>query len=154
MSFLTRPAAYRPLATLLRPSSRAFATTTIRPAGTDYGSKQSGHEQGINEKNPMSHLEHPGPESPASTGQAQSGSDKSGASQPQSGSSGQKSSDQGSSGGKPTIQKPESGAEDQNPEVRKHNEEVKNRNASQSGEKDEKVDKGFWKGKSQALHFC
>ena len=91
-----------------------------------------GHEQGINEKNPKNHLEHPGPESPvASQGkQSNSGSDA-------------------SAGAKPTINQPESAAESQNEDVKKHNAEMANRaekTANQLGEKDNKVDKKFWQG--------
>lgn len=131
-------------------STRTFTTTARQSGGTDYGSKQSGYEQGINKANPMKHLEHPGPESPVASGQVK-GSDTSGASQTES--KGQQSgggaSSGGSSAGKPTIQKPYSAAEDQDPEVRKHNEEMRNRadrSVNQLEESDNKVDKNFWKG--------
>lgn len=126
------------MTSLLRISFRAprahlfTYSTRLAPrrfASTDYGSKQSGHEQGINEDNPKKHLEHPGPEPPATKGQGQSSESKGGAS--------------------PAIHQPSSGAEEQDLEVKKHNEEMKNRadkSANQLSEEDNKVDKKFWKG--------
>lgn len=110
----------------------SVAAAPRRFASTDYGSKQSGHEQGINENNPKRHLEHPGPEAPATKadkGPPANSGDKDGAS--------------------PKIQQPKSASEDQSEEVRKHNEEMQNRHevsANQLGEEDNKVDKKFWKG--------
>lgn len=145
MASIIRSSVFRSSQTL-RQSTRTFTTTSRQYAGSDYGSKQSGYEQGINEKNPMKHLEHPGPESPAASGQVK-GSDTSGASQTES--KGQQSGSSGSSKGKPTIQKPYTAAEDQDPEVKKHNEEMKHRadrSMNQLDESDNKVDKNFWKG--------
>lgn len=126
---------------LRAPASRltrsSFATVPRRFASTDYGSKQSGMEQGINENNPKRHLEHPGPESPATkagNGPAPNSGDKDGAS--------------------PKINQPKSASEDQNEEVRKHNEEMRNRHevsANQLGEEDNKVNKQFWTGELNLL---
>jgi len=107
---------------------------------------QSGQEQGINQDNPKKHLEHPGPEPPsvAKKGQTQSSS-----SSPTSSTS--SSSSSGSEGGaQPKIHQPSSPAENDNPDVKKHNEEMKNRHevsANQLSEDDNKVDKQFWKGR-------
>lgn len=120
---------------------RLTATRLVRPpvayvprrfAG-DYGSVQSGHDQGVNEDNPKKHLEHPGPEPPSTK-------------------SGTTSSSSGSQG----IKQPKSAAEDENEEVRKHNEEMKNRaekSANQLAEEDNKVDKKFWTGRCTANDF-
>ena len=104
-----------------------------RFASGDYGSVQSGQEQGVNQDNPKKHLEHPGPEAPstkASNGPAANSGDKDGAS--------------------PKIHQPKSAAEDQDEDVRKHNEEMRNRSeksVNQLGEDDNKVNKKFWTGK-------
>ncbi|EXJ87820.1 hypothetical protein A1O1_04747 [Capronia coronata CBS 617.96] len=100
-------------------------------------------EQGTHEKNPMSHLEHPGPESPASKGTATSSSSSSSESQSD------KTSDTTSQGGSPAIHRPKSSAEKDDPEVRKHNEEMEQRSdrtPNQLSEEDNKVDKNYWKG--------
>lgn len=103
-----------------------------RPASTDYGSRQSGHEQGIHENNPKKHLEHPGPEPPATkagNGHAANSGPKDGAS--------------------PKIHQPRSAKESQSDEVKKHNDEMRNRaekTTNQLGEQDNKVDKQFWQG--------
>jgi hypothetical protein len=127
----------------LRTLPRRFPTPTLaqqpRFASSDYGSKQSGHEQGTDQKNPRVDLEHPGPDAPSAA--------KKGASQNQA--SGQSKSS--SEGGSPAIHQPKSAAESEDPEVRKHNEELNNRyekTANQLSEKDNKVDKNFWKGVS------
>ena len=120
---------------LLRASRARIAPPSIvrsqyRLASTDYGSKQSGHEQGINQDNPKKHLEHPGPEPPSTKSNSGSGS---------------------GSDASPKIHQPKSPKEDQSEEVRKHNEEMKNRaekTANQIGEEDNKVDKKFWQGSS------
>lgn len=95
-------------------------------------------EQGTNLKNPKSHLEHPGPEAPASKGTDKKSSSSSGD---------QETSHSGSAG--PKIHRPESAAEKTDPEVRKHNEEMEkrsDRSVNQLSEEDNKVDKNFWKG--------
>lgn len=103
-----------------------------RFASSDYGSVQSGQEQGIHEDNPKKHLEHPGPEPPstkAGSGPATNSGSKDGAS--------------------PKINQPKSASEDQDEDVRKHNEEMADRaekSVNQLGEKDNKVDKKFWTG--------
>lgn len=116
----------------VRVAPRSLSAVPRRFAGTDYGSKQSGQEQGINEPNPKQHLEHPGPETPATkagSGHAANSGPKDGA--------------------EPKIHQPKSAAENENDDVRKHNEEMKNRSeksANQLGEDDNKVNKDFWKG--------
>lgn len=102
-------------------------------------------EQGKDEKNPKVGLEHPGPEAPAKKGTASSSSSSS--SQTQKSSS---SSSDSSNGAKPAIHRPESAAEKDDPEVRKHNEEMEQRHersVNQLSEKDNKVDKNFWTGR-------
>jgi len=89
-------------------------------------------EQGTDQKNPKADMEHPGPEAPAKKGTDTSSSSPS---KSQSGTS----SETTSHGGSPAISRPESAAEKDNPDVRKHNEEM---------EEDNKVDKNFWKGES------
>lgn len=138
------------MSALARISFRAPAKRVIRVpvvsvprryAG-DYGSVQSGHDQGVNEDNPKKHLEHPGPE-PPSTGPGSSSKSS--------------SSDSSSSGSdpQPKIHQPKSAAEEQNEDVRKHNEEMKNRaekTANQLAEEDNKVDKKFWTGR--LIYLC
>jgi len=97
-------------------------------------------EQGTNQKNPKAHMEHPGPESPV----ANKGGNQS-SSQSQDHSGGQSSS----SGASPKIHQPKSPAEKEDPEVKKHNEEMEQRyerTTNQLGEKDNKVDKNYWSG--------
>ena len=113
-------------------TNSSLSAVPRRFASSDYGSVQSGQDQGINEDNPKKHLEHPGPEPPsskASDGPAANSGSKDGAS--------------------PKINQPKSASEDQNEDVRKHNEEMANRadkSVNQLGEKDNKVDKKFWTG--------
>jgi len=101
-------------------------------------------EQGDDMKNPKADLEHPGPEAPAKKGTASSSSSSS--SQPQSNKTKKGTTSQG---GSPAIHRPKSAAEDENPDVRKHNEEMEHRferTPNQLGEDDNKVNKNFWKG--------
>lgn len=105
-------------------------------------------EQGTNLKNPKSHLEHPGPEAPATKGSIDK---KSSSSSSSSSSSAQSSGNQESttSGARPAIHRPISAAEKTDPEVRKHNEEMEQRSersVNQLSEDDNKVNKNFWKG--------
>jgi hypothetical protein len=119
-------------------SQKSLAPTSIRNAHSSYGDKQSGHPEGTNSKD-TSHLEHPGPD-PPNTGSSASKSASKGTSQSSS------SSDKGS----PAIQSPESTAEKDNPEVRQHNEEMRQRHersVNQLSEEDNKVDKQFWTGR-------
>lgn len=112
---------------------------TYRAAHQSYGNDQSGHPQS-DAKNPKEHLEHPGPDPPAAKS---SGSDTK---------VGGGSSESSSQGGSPAIHHPESAAEKDDPEVRKHNEEMRNRaeqTANQLSEDEQKVDKQFWKGRCQ-----
>ncbi|KAK5315454.1 hypothetical protein LTR93_009709 [Exophiala xenobiotica] len=137
---------------ILRLASRAprasrrvpLLSSSIQPrrlAHGSYGNEQSGMQQGQDQKNPKADLEHPGPEAPAKKGTASS----SNSSQAQS--SGK--SESTSHGGSPAISRPESAAEKDDPEVRKHNEEMEQRyerSSNQLSEKDNKVDKSFWSG--------
>jgi hypothetical protein len=87
----------------------------------------------------MSHLEHPGPETPAQKSSGSTSNTQS--SQDQSSGSGDK--------GRPAIHHPQSAAEKDDPEVRKHNEEMRQRSeqsVNQLSEEDNKVDPQFWKG--------
>ena len=110
-----------------------------RHATSDYGSKQSGFEQGMNETNPKAHHEHPGPKSPAnqSGSSAQSDGSKAAASE---------------STGKPQpkISNPNPPSQSKDADVKKHNEEMENRAEKTSNRigEDGKVDKSFWKGRS------
>jgi len=118
----------------------SYSAQTQRFATQDYGSKQSGMEQGIDQKNPKADMEHPGPEPPSTSKSGNQNSSQSG---------GQSSTT--SHGGRPAIHRPESAAEKDDPEVRKHNEELENRyerTTNQLSEKDNKVNKQFWKGVS------
>lgn len=137
------------LRTLTRTSRlhRAPLVTCVprRFAHQSYGDDQSGHPQ--SDANPRRDLEHPGPEAPANKGKSSSsGSSASTSGQTSSNlSHTQAKSDQG----RPAIHQPKSAAEDEDPEVRKHNEEMANRHeksANQLAEEDNKVDKSFWKG--------
>lgn len=133
------------------PRARFIPSVYSQPrrfAHSSYGNEQSGQEQGLHETNPKVDLEHPGPKTPAQEGQGkeQGSSSGSDSSPSQSESS---SSDKSSSGASPTIQTPKSAAEDTDPEVKKHNEEMEqraDRSANQLSEDDNKVDKNFWKG--------
>jgi hypothetical protein len=142
--------ASRPVCVSRGVSPLAYPSLSKRLATTDYGSKQSGMEQGVDQKNPKSHLEHPGPKQPsASKGANQSSNQSFG--------SGSTSSETTSRGGSPAIHRPKSAAEKDDPEVRKHNEEVENRyerTENQLSEKDNKVDKNFWKGGCSEQIYC
>ena len=73
------------------------------------GNRQSGHPEAMDEKNPREDLEHPGPKTPAET----------------SSSSQQQSQNSGTAKSQPKIHHPESAAEKDDPEVRKHNEDMR-----------------------------
>lgn len=100
----------------------------------------SGHPKS-DAANPKVHVEHPGPESPASnkdtTSQSQSQSSDNSASTATATSTSQ--------GGRPAISNPSAPSEDANEEVRRHNEDVARR-SGRGG--DGKVEKGFWTGKT------
>ncbi|KIX03085.1 uncharacterized protein Z518_06635 [Rhinocladiella mackenziei CBS 650.93] len=116
-----------------------FHPQQTRFAHQSYGNEQSGMQQGTDEKNPKAHFEHPGPEAPARKGTASSSSR----------SQSNNSSDNTSQGARPVIHRPKSAAEIDDPEVRKHNEEMEQRSertTNQLGEEDNKVDKKFWQG--------
>ncbi|EXJ82959.1 hypothetical protein A1O3_06776 [Capronia epimyces CBS 606.96] len=119
-----------------------YSAQPARFAHSSYGNEQSGMQQGTHDKNPKSHLEHPGPEAPASKGTATSSSSTNSQSQ-------SKKSDTSSQDATPAIHRPKSAAEKDNPEVRKHNEEMEQRSdrtPNQLSEEDNKVDKRYWKG--------
>lgn len=117
-------------------------TQTLRFAHQSYGNEQSGHEQDQDAKNPKGHLEHPGPEAPATKE-----------------SKGSSSSDQPSSSGEtkdgdPKIYHPPTAAEKDDPEVRAHNEDMRNRHeqsVNQLAEGDNKVDPKYWKGRNEPV---
>lgn len=116
---------------------QSVAYTPRRFAHQSYGDDQSGHPQS-KDSNPRRDLEHPGPDSPASKG---SSSSPSGSSSSSNLSQTEAQSDQGS----PAIHQPKSAAEDEDPEVRKHNEEMAQRHeksVNQLSEKDNKVPPG------------
>lgn len=141
---------------ILRATSRApraslftrnayISTQPRRYAHQSYGNDQSGMEKSDEASQKAREMEHPGPESPASKGSTASSS---------SSSQSQPSSSSGSStDSKPAIHHPKSAAEKEDPEVREHNEDMRKRHdasANQLAEKDNKVDKGFWKGRQMA----
>ncbi|KIW84174.1 hypothetical protein Z517_03423 [Fonsecaea pedrosoi CBS 271.37] len=120
--------AARPVRAPRRLPALSYPAHPRRFAHQSYGNEQSGMQQGTNQENPKSDMEHPGPEAPAT------------------GKGGSSSSSQGAS---PKIHSPKSAAEDNDPEVRKHNEELEQRHertVNQLSEDDNKVDKKFWKG--------
>ncbi|KAK4944269.1 hypothetical protein LTR10_016382 [Elasticomyces elasticus] len=126
----------------------SYTAQPRRFAHQDYGSEQSGMEQGKDEKNPKVGLEHPGPEAPAKKGSSSSSSSASSSSSSQTQQSSSSSSDE-THGAKPAIHRPKSAAEHDDPEVKKHNEDMENRHersVNQLSEKDNKVDKNFWSG--------
>lgn len=147
-----------------RPTNLAARPRPLRPvqavrlAHQSYGNEQSGMEQGTHLKNPKSDLEHPGPEAPANKGSiskeetSSSSSPSSSSDSPSSSSSPSNSSDSGektSQGARPAIHSPKSAAEENDPEVKKHNEEMaqrSDRSVNQLSEDDNKVNPNFWKG--------
>lgn len=122
-----------------RVTAPVFTVQPRRFAHGDYGGDQSGHPKASDQPNPSRKLEHPGPEPPSTQGGSSSSSSSQSASQSQS-----SSSDKGS----PAIHRPPS-AKEEDPEVRKHNEEMEQRSertVNQLSEEDNKVHKQFWKG--------
>jgi hypothetical protein len=98
----------------------------------------------VDQKNPMKHMEHPGPKSPAD--QEKSGSSSS--SNPSSSSDSASTTSKG--GAEPKITQGKSEAGDQSEDVKQHNKEMENRAdkpVNQISEDDSKVDKKFWKGR-------
>jgi hypothetical protein len=141
MQSLLRVGARLPLRHRLASSLLVPQSTTIRNAHSSYGDKQSGHPEGSDSKS-TSHLEHPGPD-PPNTGSSAS----------KSGSKGTTHSSGSSDKGSPAIHSPQSAAEKDDPEVRKHNEEMRQRHersVNQLSEDDNKVDKQFWTGRQNA----
>ena len=149
-------------------TSRIAARTThllprsVRPYATEsYGSEsQSGHPKS-DAPNPKEDAEHPGPKAPADKGTAKG--EASGSSQPSkadqgSPSGGSDSASTGSkNGSKPTLVNPDKAwtSQEQNADVKKHNEEMDKRSDKAVNRldvkgqvmDDENVEKGFWKGK-------
>lgn len=110
-----------------------------RFAHQSYGNDQSGHP--TSDTNPRRDVEHPGPDPPDTTGSASKASSSSSNDQPSSHASSKSNNE--ADKGRPAIHQPESAAEADDPEVRKHNEEMRNRHevsANQLSEKDNKVD--------------
>jgi hypothetical protein len=167
MSFLTRPAsvlrtaAFRPLAAAPR------ALQQVRFATQDYGSgagNPAGERPEKQGQNPSENIEHPGPPPPKvaqgksssspnqdkQESQEQKSSSSSSASQSQSNSGASKS---GNKGAQPKIlnENPPT-KEEQNEDVKKHNEDMENRTekaheqASNEDAKNDKVPKKFWAG--------
>ena len=163
--------------TSIRSSPQSFLSPTytqqhrLYAGGSSYGGGE-GDPKGENPSdqgsNPSADLEHPGPPPPAAGQGTGGGPTKKGAEghntqQNDSSSSGVEASTQGSggasggegSGPQPKIHKSNAPEEHtHSDEVRAHNEEMKRRhdrpNEKSTDEKD-KVDKGFWSGKSLAL---
>ena len=115
----------------LGPCLRVPQPTRIqaRFATQDYGSGEGDpagerpQEQG---KNPMSHLEHPGPEAPKVGGGKSSSSSSSSSSQPQKSSGGHTQDERGEKrGARPKIL--DEGIPEETEDVKKHNEEMKSR---------------------------
>ena len=147
-----RAASRAPRARLFFPSS--YPIVGKRFAQQSYGNEQSGHEQASKDTpNPKAHMEHPGPEAPADQGKGKPKEPSSSgqSSQASSGQSSQKSSSQSTShGGSPAIHNPKSAKEQDDPGVKKHNDEMRNRSDrthNQLSESENKVDKKFWSGK-------
>lgn len=92
----------------LRPARRSLAASYAT-----YGNSQSGHEKAAHDEvNPREDLEHPGPKAPADKGTNSSSEQQS-------------SMDSSSGKSEPKIHHPESQAEKDDPEVRKHNEDMR-----------------------------
>lgn len=160
MSFLTRPASLLRSAAI-RPALAAAprARQQVRFATQGYGSGEgnpAGEKPQQQGQNPSEGIEHPGPPPPkVAKGQSSSSpnnDDSSGKqSQSQSNDSGSKSS--GNKGAQPKIlnENPPT-EEEQNEDVRKHNEEMEQRTekaheqASNEDAKNDKVPKKFWAG--------
>ena len=138
--------------------------------GSSYGGGE-GDPKGENPSeqgpNPSAHLEHPGPPPPAVGQGTGGGPTKKGAgghNTPENSSEGQASTSGsgGSSGGEgggpqPKIHKHDSPAEHtHSDEVRAHNEDMKKRHdrPNEKSTDDDKVDKGFWMGKSVTTFSC
>jgi hypothetical protein len=145
---------------LARPSSsfpfRPFTPRTVCPySQQSYGGEDmSGHPKS-DKANPKVHLEHPGPESPASKGKdspSSSSPSSSSSSAPSTGKSqgSSQSHQETSQGGSPAISNPGPAPEQASEEVKKHNEEVAKSHDRPVNQIDDegKVEKGFWKGES------
>jgi hypothetical protein len=110
---------------------------TRRYATQSYGGDESGHPG--SKEAPRRDAEHPGPPAPdVSKGSSQASSQQSSTLTSTSTSQSSSQSDKG----RPAIHQPKSAAEEDDPEVKKHNEEMRNRaevSANQLAEKDNKV---------------
>ncbi|KAF2210541.1 hypothetical protein CERZMDRAFT_121727 [Cercospora zeae-maydis SCOH1-5] len=124
------------------PYRAPFTTPSLRFASGDYGSGAHKHGKELDKE---SHdREHPGPPPPSTGG----GSSKSsGSSQPSSGSGKSQSSD-GAAAQPKILEDARPNEDQQSEEVRKHNEEFRERaDRPREGVKEnDKVDKEFWKG--------
>jgi hypothetical protein len=117
----------------------AFFPVSRRWATQSYGNEQSGHPG--SDAAPRRDVEHPGPSAPDTSG-GKSNSSSSGQSSGQPSSTSMSHSGASSDKGRPAIHQPESAAEADDPEVKKHNEEMRNRaevSANQLSEDDNKV---------------
>lgn len=123
------------------PRARLAPTSGCAPrrlAHQSYGNDQSGHS-GSDSATPRRDIEHPGPEPPDTKDGAPKGSASSSGQPSTKGSQSNAQSDKG----RPAIHQPESAAESEDPEVRKHNEEMRNRaevSVNQLSEDDNKVE--------------
>ena len=142
MAFFLRSRA--PFARVFRQSSVPFRASSqpVRLAHSSYGDSQSGHQKS-DAPNPQAHQEHPGPEAPADQGAGKSTSSSSSSSSPESTTSGvastpsnssseKSASDKSaqkttSSGAKPALFDPKDEPNTDDPEVKKHNEAMRQR---------------------------
>src|SRR5271155_2149994 len=113
------------------PAHTLRPTRFISSAPQRYGSQSGKQTVNKDTPNPKVDQEHPGPQSPADKGTAQSQSSGS------------------SSGVKPVIHSPGPPPEDRDAEVEAHNKDMEKRSdrtVNQLHEEDNKVDKKFWSG--------
>lgn len=111
-----------------------------RWATQSYGGDESGHPG--SDAAPKRDAEHPGPSPPDTSGGSKSSSSSAGQSSDQPSSTKMSHSGAQSDKGRPAIHQPKSAAEEDDPEVKKHNEEMRNRaevSANQLSEDDNKV---------------
>lgn len=123
------------------PRTRAFPAV---PLSRRYGTEESGHPG--SKSAPRRDIEHPGPAAPDTSGSpkssSKSSSSSSGQSSDQPSSTSMSQSGAQSDKGSPAIHQPESASESEDPEVSKHNEEMRNRadkSVNQLSEDDNKV---------------
>ncbi len=141
---LVRPSSGFPPQMLTPRTTRLYATQSYG------GEDMSGHPKS-DAANPKAHLEHPGPETPASKGTDSSSSSSSSSSPkstPEKSPSTSSSHKETSKGGSPAINNPGPAPEEQKEGVKKHNEAVANSHDRPVNQIDSegKVEKSFWKG--------